>query len=116
MSSETTTGIAGGRRSIAWRFTLAFGAIILALGLVSTACIWALIDTHRRLHEVKQDEQKARTVIQFASSVRDQYALVARTIILADDSHVSQVREASRRLTQLAHLVHRQAGLAEAKD
>src|SRR4051794_6231849 len=103
MSSRVVATIASFRwQSIAWRLTLAFGTIILALGLVSTACIWTLIDTHRRLHAVKLDEQKARTVIQLASAVRDQYALVARTMILADTSHVAQFRDASRRLADLA--------------
>jgi signal transduction histidine kinase len=90
---------------------VALGTIIAVLGVVSAACLWALVDIHGRLHAVKQDEQKARTIVRLASAIRDQYAHVAHTIILGNDSHAGFFRHSSRDVDALAASVRGQAGL-----
>jgi signal transduction histidine kinase len=84
--------------------------------LVSVACLWALFDIHGRLHSLKRDEERARTVVRLASAVRDQYAHVAHTIIIDNDSHADLFREATRRLTALVASVRDHDGPAAEKD
>jgi len=48
------------------------------------------------LHALKQDEERARSVVRLASAVRDQYAHVAHTIIIGNESHTPLFREATR--------------------
>jgi signal transduction histidine kinase len=98
------------RQSIAWRLALALGTVLLVIGFVSASCLWALFDIHHRLHALKQDEERARSVVRLASAVRDQYAHVAHTIIIGNESHAPLFREATRRLTALAAAVRSQAG------
>jgi signal transduction histidine kinase len=69
------------------------------------------VDIHARLHAVKQDEQKARTIVRLASAIRDQYAHVAHTIILGNDSHADLFRHSSRDVDALSASVRAQAGL-----
>lgn len=98
------------RQSIAWRLALALGAVLVVIGLVSASCLWALFDIHHRLHALKQDEERARSVVRLASAVRDQYAHVAHTIIIGNDSHAPLFREATKQLTALATEIRRHAG------
>jgi two-component system NtrC family sensor kinase len=93
------------------RLAIALGTIIAVLGIVSAACLWALVDIHRRLHAVKQDEEKARSIVLLASAIRDQYAHVAHTIILGNDSHAHLFRQACHDLDDLSTTVRARAGL-----
>ena len=96
------------RQSIAWRLALALGATLVLIGIVSVSCLWALFDIHHRLHALKTEEDDARSVVRLASAVRDQYAHVAHTIILGNESHAGLFREATGKLNQLAAGVQRQ--------
>ncbi len=82
------------------------------IGLVSVACLWSIFDIHERLHALKKDEERARGVVRLASAVRDQYAHVAHTIIIVNESHAKLFREATQRLEALAATVRGQGGLA----
>lgn len=104
------------RQSIAWRLALALGTVLLVIGLVSVSCLWAIFDIHQRLHSLKQDEERARNVVRLAGAVRDQYAHVAHTIIIGNDTHAPLFREATRRLTELAAEVRQQSGPSGAAD
>lgn len=104
------------RQSIAWRLASALGAVLLVIGLVSVACLWALFDIHGRLHSLKKDEERARTVVRLAGAVRDQYAHVAHTIIIGNESHVGLFREATRRLTSLTEAVRAQGDSSSAAE
>ena len=90
------------RHSIAWRLALALGTVLVMIGLVSVACLWSIFDIHERLHALKKDEERARSVVRLASVVRDQYAHVAHTIIIGNESHAKLFREATQRLESLA--------------
>ena len=96
------------RQSIAWRLALALGAVLLLIGVVSVSCLWALFDIHHRLHALKHEEDEARNVVRLASAVRDQYAHVAHTIILGNESHMPLFQEATRRLNDLLNEVRAQ--------
>lgn len=98
------------RRGIAWRLALGLGAVFLMIGLVSVACLWAIFDIHEHLHSLKRDEDRARDVVRLASAVRDQYAHVAHTIIIGNDSHAELFRGATSRLQTLAASVREAAG------
>jgi two-component system, NtrC family, sensor kinase len=110
--SEPSEAARVGRLSIAWRLALSLGAVLLMIGLVSVACLWALFDIHHRLHTLKEDEERARGVVHLASAVRDQYAHVAHTIIIGNQSHTKLFRDATQRLDTLAAGVRRQGGAA----
>lgn len=86
------------------------------IGLVSGACLWAIFDIHERLHSLKQDEDRARNVVRLASAVRDQYAHVAHTIIIGNDSHAELFRGATTRLQALAASVREDAGPSGAPE
>jgi signal transduction histidine kinase len=110
-------GSSGGRRSlsrqsIAWRLALALGTVLLMIGLVSVSCLWALFDIHDSLHALKKDEERARRIVHVASAIRDQYAHVAHTIIIGNDSHAKLFREATERLEALAASLRGQGGPA----
>ena len=100
--SVQTPGRALARHSIAWRLGFGLGAVFVVIGLVSAICLWALFDIHERLHALKKDEDRARSVVQLASAVRDQYAHVAHSIILGNESHAALFRQATRQLETLA--------------
>ena len=103
------------RRSIALRLALGLGAVVLTMGIVSAASIAAFADMAGRLDAAEQDECKARGVVQLAGVLRDQYAYVARTIIIGDDSHVAAFRDASAKLRSRAVTVRALPGLPDAK-
>jgi signal transduction histidine kinase len=99
---EQPRGRALSRHSIAWRLGLSLGAVFVVIGIVSATCLWALFDIHGRLHALKRDEERARSVVRLASVVRDQYAHVAHTIIMGNDTHVDRFRRATHELEVLA--------------
>src|SRR5262245_47623199 len=72
------------------------------MGLGAVACLWAIFDIHGRLHTLKRDEEQARSVVMLANAVRDQYAHVAHTIVIGDDSHEQLFRNSTARLQALA--------------
>jgi two-component system NtrC family sensor kinase len=86
------------------------------IGLVSAACLVAIVDIHERLHALKKDEERARSVVRLASAVRDQYAHVAHTMIIGNESHATLFREATQRLQGLAAGVRVHGGLAEENE
>jgi signal transduction histidine kinase len=100
--SPPTAASPSRRQSLALRLGLALAAIVVMQGLVSTACLWALVDIHGRLHAVKREEEEARQIVRLASAIRDQYAHVAHTIIIGTDSHEGLFREATNRVLALA--------------
>lgn len=98
------------RQSIAWRLVFALGTVLVMIGLVSIAGLWAIFDIHDRLHALKKDEERARRIVHLAGAVRDQYAHVAHTIIIGNDSHTKLFREATGRLEALAASLRGQGG------
>jgi two-component system NtrC family sensor kinase len=99
---EQAPGRGLSRHSIAWRLGLSLGAVFVVIGIVSATCLWALFDIHARLHALKRDEERARSVIRLASVVRDQYAHVAHTIIMLNETHVDRFRRATHQIEVLA--------------
>jgi signal transduction histidine kinase len=92
----------------------ALGTVLVVLGLVSAACLWALVDIHDRLHQVKEEEEGARRIVWLTSAIRDQYAHIAHTIIIDNDSHAELFRRASSRVLELAQQTKGTAGLEAA--
>jgi signal transduction histidine kinase len=90
----------------------ALGLVVIVLGLVSAACLWALVDIHRRLHQLKDEEDEARRIVSLTSAIRDQYAHVAHTIIIDNATHAAMFRAASARVLSLAEAAKAQAQLA----
>jgi signal transduction histidine kinase len=102
------------RRSIALRLAAALGTVVAVLGVVSAACLWALVDIHDRLHQVKQEEEAARRIVSLTSAIRDQYAHIAHTIIIDNDTHAEFFRQASARVLELAQHAEGTAGMLAA--
>lgn len=104
------------RQGIALRLGLALGAIVVVLGLVSASCLWALVDIHGRLHSLKDDEEQARRIVRLTSAIRDQYAHVAHTIIIGNDTHAGMFREASATVLALAASARREVWFAAGRE
>ena len=104
------------RKTIAWRLGFAVGAVFVVMGVGAAACLWAIFDIHGRLHTLKKDEEQARSVVQLANEVRDQYAHVAHAIVIGDDSHEAMFRDSTARLQLLAEHARAHPALGEAAE
>jgi two-component system, NtrC family, sensor kinase len=83
------------RRGIARRLGLSF---LLLLGIIGAAAYFglaSLFELHGALHHVEDAARGQGAALRLASAVRDQYAHMAHTLILGNDSHETYYREAS---------------------
>jgi HAMP domain-containing protein len=103
----------GHHLSIASRLAAGFALVVAMLVVSSYVALAGLLDVHRRLHRVKDDEAKARSALHLASALCDEYAHIAHTIILGNGSHVGFFDEAVARLNRLAAEVRSQAAHRE---
>ncbi len=95
------------------RLLLAFGSLVLIVGVATWGAMSALSDVHESLHRVERDERGVRAALSLASAVRDQYAHQAHTIILGNDTHLGFYGHAQRRVGELLAEVRRHAEAPE---
>jgi signal transduction histidine kinase len=92
-----------------WGIARKLGAAsILLLAIFGTASYFAiagLVEVHRGLHRVERSAARMRAVLRLASAMRDQYAHMAHTIIIGNDSHRPLYREASASVSAIGREV-----------
>ena len=84
-----------GSRGIARRLAIALSLLLAIFGGAATLAFAGLHELHEALHAVEGDVARMRAALRLASAVRDQYAHMAHTIIIGDDSHRALYEEAA---------------------
>jgi signal transduction histidine kinase len=77
------------------RLFAAFASLIALYALTAGVAIYGLVHIHDALKQTSHRVEGLQLSLELASAVRDQYAHIAHTIIIGDDSHVKYY-EASR--------------------
>jgi two-component system NtrC family sensor kinase len=83
------------RRGIARKLLVAFSLLLAIFGGASFSGLGGLLELHEAMHLVEDQAGRMQRMLRLASAVRDQYAHMAHTIILADDTHLEMYREAA---------------------
>jgi two-component system, NtrC family, sensor kinase len=102
---EMRSNAPGSRSGIARRLGLTFALLFGIFAIAGGFAVAGLLEMHAALHEVETDAGRMRNVLRLASAVRDQYAHLAHTIIIGNDSHAGLYDEASDAVTNIARLV-----------
>jgi two-component system, NtrC family, sensor kinase len=95
------------------RVLLAFGALVALFAVASGYALVRLSDLHEGTHALREVGGRAREARELGTAVRDQYAHVAHTIILGNDSHRHFHAEARARVEALTRRLAEQARDAE---
>jgi two-component system, NtrC family, sensor kinase len=93
------------RGGIGRRIAVSFSLLLAIFALASTLAFAALHELHEALHAVERDAARMRSASKLASAVRDQYAHMAHTIIIGDDSHHAMYNEAAAAVQKTAEEV-----------
>ncbi|GMU00360.1 hypothetical protein KH5H1_44800 [Corallococcus caeni] len=102
------------------RVLLAFGALVALFAAASGYALGRLSDIHEGTHALREVGGRAREARELATAVRDQYAHLAHTIILGNDSHRrfhaearARVEALTRRLAEHARDADERAAVAD---
>ncbi|MHA7628051.1 two-component system sensor histidine kinase NtrB [Corallococcus sp. M7] len=102
------------------RVLLAFGALVALFAAASGYALGRLADIHEGTRALREVGGRAREARELATAVRDQYAHLAHTIILGNDSHRrfhtearARVEELTRRLAEQARDADERAAVAD---
>jgi signal transduction histidine kinase len=95
---ESVLRVARGPRGIARRLAIALSLLLAIFGGAAALAFAGLHELHEALHAVEGDVARMRAALRLASAVRDQYAHMAHTIIIGDDSHRALYEEAAGRV------------------
>ncbi len=96
------------RWGMARKLLIAFGLLLGIFGSASYFALTGLLDLHRALHQVEIDAGRLQAVLRLASAVRDQYAHMAHTMIIGDESHLAMYQDAERSVrANLAEVLRR---------
>jgi two-component system, NtrC family, sensor kinase len=90
------------RGGIARRLAVALSLLLTIFAGAAALAFAGLHELHEALHAVEDDVARMRSVLNLATAVRDQYAHMAHTIILADDSHREMYEDAAERVRRTA--------------
>jgi two-component system NtrC family sensor kinase len=101
------------RRGIARKLVVAFSLLLAIFAAASFSALGGLLELHDAMHFVEKQAGRMQRMLRLASAVRDQYAHMAHTIILADDSHLSMYREAALTVGQMVREVEDLAATPE---
>jgi signal transduction histidine kinase len=93
------------RWTVARKLTIALAVMLTIFGAAAYFALAGLLDLHRAMHLVERDASRMSQVLRLESAVRDQYAHIAHTIIIGNDSHLRQYRSASARVAETARQV-----------
>lgn len=102
------------------RVLLAFGALVALFAAASGYALGRLADIHEGTRALREVGGRAREARELATAVRDQYAHLAHTIILGNDSHRrfhtearARVEALTRRLAEHARDADERAAVAD---
>src|SRR5687767_2073679 len=115
ISSQPLPTLSG--RAPRWGITRKLGlSFLLLFAILGAAAYYAmsgLFELHVALHAVERDARRQGTVLRLASAVRDQYAHMAHTLILGNDSHASYHADAYTAVRKTADKAERRARTPE---
>ena len=77
------------------RLFIAFGSLIALYILAASFVLHGFTQIHKELAYAQQRVQGLELTLEFGNALRDQYAHMAHTIIIGDDSHAGFYRDAS---------------------
>jgi two-component system, NtrC family, sensor kinase len=97
------------RRSIGTKLWQLFALLFLILGGAAYFGMSSLFELHEALHDVERAAKRQSAVLRLASAVRDQYAHMAHTLILGNDTHSEYFASASASVKNIAADVARRA-------
>jgi two-component system NtrC family sensor kinase len=103
----------GRRRSIAARLGLSFSLLVLILATAAYFGMASLVELHDALHDVERAARRQSSVLRLASAVRDQYAHMAHTLILQNDTHSQFFADSSAQVKAITDQVARRTRDAE---
>ncbi|OGR00497.1 MAG: hypothetical protein A2284_19015 [Deltaproteobacteria bacterium RIFOXYA12_FULL_61_11] len=84
------------------RLFVAFASLIALYALTAGVAIHGLVQIHAALRQTSHRVQGLQLTLELASAVRDQYAHIAHTIIIGDDSHLQYYKGAGDKAVALA--------------
>jgi two-component system NtrC family sensor kinase len=95
------------------KLLLAFGALVALFAAASLFALGRIAEIHEGTHALQATSTRVREALELATAVRDQYAHLAHTIILGNDSHARFHAEARARVEGLTRQLWEQARDAE---
>ena len=100
-------GIGAVMKNLVWvgtgrRLFVAFASLIALYALTAGVAIHGLVQIHAALRQTSHRVQGLQLTLELASAVRDQYAHIAHTIIIGDDSHLQYYKGAGDKAVALA--------------
>jgi two-component system, NtrC family, sensor kinase len=95
------------------KLLFAFGALVALFAAASLFALGRIAEIHAGSHALQAASARVRTSLELATAVRDEYAHLAHTIILGNDSHARFHAEARARVAALTHQLQEQAQDAE---
>ncbi|XXF79064.1 ATP-binding protein [Myxococcaceae bacterium GXIMD 01537] len=90
------------------KLLLAFGALVALFAAASLFALGRLTDIHEGTHTLREGGARVRDAQELSTAVRDQYAHLAHTVILGNDSHVHFHTEARERVVALLQRIGEQ--------
>ncbi|HEX8700868.1 MAG TPA: histidine kinase dimerization/phospho-acceptor domain-containing protein, partial [Myxococcaceae bacterium] len=91
------------------KLLLAFGALVVLFAAASLFALGRITDIHDGTHALQESSARVRVALELATAVRDQYAHLAHTIILGNESHARFHAEARSRVETLTRQLWEQA-------
>ncbi|HVG64101.1 MAG TPA: ATP-binding protein [Hyalangium sp.] len=95
------------------KLLFAFGALVALFAAASLFALGRIAEIHEGTHALQAASDRVRTALELATAVRDEYAHLAHTIILGNDSHARFHAEARARVEALTRKLWEQAQDAE---
>jgi len=95
------------------KLLFAFGALVALFAAASLFALGRIAEIHEGTHALQAASGRVRTALELATAVRDEYAHLAHTIILGNDSHARFHAEARARVEALTRKLWEQAQDAE---
>ncbi|HLL03605.1 MAG TPA: ATP-binding protein [Myxococcaceae bacterium] len=95
------------------KLLLAFGALVALFAAASLFALGRIAEIHEGTHALQGTSVRVRVALELATAVRDQYAHLAHTIILGNDSHARFHADARGRVERLTRQLWEQARDAE---
>lgn len=95
------------------KLLFAFGALVALFAAASLFALGRINEIHEGTHALQAASGRVRAALELATAVRDQYAHLAHTIILGNDSHARFHADARARVEALTRKLWEQAQDAE---
>lgn len=93
-------------KKLAWsgtgrRLFVAFASMIALYAVAASFALYGLVEIQQGLARTRERVEGLRLALELSSAVRDQYAHIAHTIIIGNDTHLSLYDHAKQRVGEL---------------